>query len=169
MAAAWVQGPWHMGEACGDLVLPLQHWRLCISHSSHDHINGSAISLTLNRTWKNHREWQAPWHWPPSVSVVTRYLNNTPYTCRVLWCDGYSWWLSINLEVLGWVSVGAVWRYVLGQCTSLVCALSWPRSDGYLVGQWLLVCLNSFQCRGGGRDCMVTWGVELVYWNRQVP
>ena len=26
------------GEACGDLFLALQHWRLCISRGSHDHI-----------------------------------------------------------------------------------------------------------------------------------
>ena len=28
------------GEACGDLFLALQHWRLCISRGSHDHVYG---------------------------------------------------------------------------------------------------------------------------------
>ena len=36
------------GEACRDLFLTLQLWRLCISHGSHDHVNGGAISLALS-------------------------------------------------------------------------------------------------------------------------
>ena len=43
-----VQSPSCVGEACEDLFLALQHWRLCISHGSHDHANGGAVSLTLS-------------------------------------------------------------------------------------------------------------------------
>ena len=28
------------GEACGDIFLALEHWRLCISRGSHDHVYG---------------------------------------------------------------------------------------------------------------------------------
>ena len=31
---------------CGDLFLALQHWRLCISHGSRDHVNGAEPCLT---------------------------------------------------------------------------------------------------------------------------
>ena len=35
------------GNARGDLFLPLQRWTVCISRGSHDHVLGSAFSLTL--------------------------------------------------------------------------------------------------------------------------
>ena len=38
------------GEACGDLFLELQHWRLHVSRGSHDHVNGGVVSLTLSGT-----------------------------------------------------------------------------------------------------------------------
>ena len=45
-----VQSPSRAGEACGDLLLAVQHWRLCISRGSYDRVNGGAVSLTLSGT-----------------------------------------------------------------------------------------------------------------------
>ena len=39
-----------------------------------------------------------------------------------------------------------------------------PGMNGYLVGQWLFVCLNSFQCYGGSRGCMLPTELSW-YWN----
>ena len=39
-----------VGEACGDLFLALQQWRLRISRDSRDHVTGGAVLLTLSRT-----------------------------------------------------------------------------------------------------------------------
>ena len=49
-AAARVQSQSCAGEACGDLLLALQQWRLRISRGSHGHVNGGAVSLTLSGT-----------------------------------------------------------------------------------------------------------------------
>ena len=38
------------GKARGDLFLALQYEGPCISHGSHDHVNGGAVSLTLRGT-----------------------------------------------------------------------------------------------------------------------
>ena len=43
------------------LFLALQHFRLCISRGSQDHVNGGAVSQTLNGMLKNHRGRQASW------------------------------------------------------------------------------------------------------------
>ena len=49
-----IQSPSCAAEAFGDVLLALQHWRLCISRGSHDHVNGGAVLLILSGMYENH-------------------------------------------------------------------------------------------------------------------
>ena len=149
-----------MGEACGDLFLALQQWRLSISPGLHDHVNGGAISLTLSGTYKNHcmRMTGSLAVTTFSVPILLKYILHVhagSYGAVTTACD-------FGLKGLGYGSrlpqCGAV---SLGKTLHLHVHSLDPGVNGYLDGQRLLMCLNSYQrCDGSRTVC--SQGVELV-------
>ena len=120
----------------------------CISRGSHDHIYGGAISLSLSGTYKQNHWGQAPWQWPPSVSLYLKYILHIHAGCCgtvTMACNfgargpGYRSWLP---------RCGAVF---LGKTFHLHMHSLNPGVNGCLAGQWLLVSLNSFHLCDGSR------------------
>ena len=73
-----------------------------------------------------------------------------------------------GLRGLGYVSQLLQCGTVFGQALHLHVHSLDPGVNGYLVGQRLLACLNSFQCHDGNRGCMLP-RESSRYWNEQVP
>ena len=111
------------GQACGDYFVALQHWRLRISCRLHDHVNGGVVSLWVGHkgTTKDGKLTGSDHPECPSIRMCTAY------TCRVQWL-GLS---PCHLAPCHWA------RHF-----TCMCACSAQEWMGYLVGQWLPVCLN---------------------------
>ena len=92
------------------------------------------------------------------TTSVSLYLN-TYHTCRALWCGVY----GLHWDVLGAgpSCCGVVRAVSLGKALQPYIHSLDPGVNGYLVGQWLLVCLNSFQCCDGSSPGCTTLPREL--------
>ena len=133
-----VQSPSCAGEACGDLLLALQHWKLCLSR------------IAWPRKWRS-RLTDVGWDVKeplrtsfPAVTTLSVHIH-LKYTLHIhagrhgavtMACD-------FELKDLGYGSrlplCGAV---SLGKTLHLYAHSLDPGVNGYLFGQWLFVCLN---------------------------
>ena len=128
-----------VGEAYGELFLSLQHWRVCISCGSHEvlcnwwcHLSG--IEWDIKESLRMTR----------SLAVTTLGVCIHEYVPHMhTRCSGCGL-PFLHQEVLG----------PDFSCCSVALYPLDPGVNRYLVQQWLLVCLNSFQCHDGSRGCM---------------
>ena len=127
------------GEACGDFFLAFQHWWLCISRGSHEHVNGGAVLLTLRgrkRTTENDKllssdHAQCPYTW----IKYSMYMQGVVAVAI--------WPASLNREVSG-ADLGCCLALYAWASTSPIFAFSRPRSEwvsGWTVIACVFVCL----------------------------
>ena len=124
----------------------------------------SAVSLTLNGTWKHTEDdWQVPWQWPPSVFLYLNVCSIYMHAGHCIWHSGHSPWLWIERSRVCLLAA-AVWHHILEEGTSPVCALSQPRSEW--VPHWIVIaCVFEYSVQhcDGSMSCMLRkeW-IELV-------
>ena len=107
----------------------------CMTHTWQCHLTDIEWDV------KNHWGRQAPWQWPPSVSLHLKYILHIH--------AGHHGIVTVdcNFGLRGLEYGPRLSRYgivSLGKTLHLYVHSLNPGVNGYLAGQWLLVCLNSY-------------------------